>query len=667
MSCIGTAGHIDHGKSALVTALTGIDPDRLAEEKARGMTIDLGFAWLTLPSGREASIVDVPGHESFIKNMLAGVGGIDVALLVVAADEGVMPQTDEHLAILDLLRVRSGVVALTKSDLVDDDWLELVREEVAERLAPTTLAGAPIIPCSAVTHAGLGELLAALDAALDHAPSRRDIGRPRLPIDRVFTITGFGTVVTGTLQDGPLRTGQEVEIVPRGTRARIRGLQAHKRGVEAGHPGSRLAVNLAGVAKGELARGDVLTLSGRLRPTTAIDVRLEVLPGAPRPVAHNAELELYLGAAETPARVLLLDRDELPPGESGWAQLRLARPIAAARGDRFIVRVPSPSLTIGGGLVVEPWARRHRRRDGAILARLETLAHGNPEEVLLAALRPSPTPPRAGEGRVGSSARRDGYGGCETGELERATGLLHEDVIAGLDALHAQEMIVRPGVLVFARDEWERLRADSTRLLADYHRQYPLRAGMPREEWRSRLRLAPREMGEVVAALTAAGDLAEVGVTSATSTAPAPRLAASSGRGGVLLRLATHEPRLTPEQERAVAAMLQRFRANPFAPPARAEVEQTLGAEIVAALVERGTLVRLGETVLFERAAYDDAVRRLLAVLRAEGTLTAAAARDLLGTSRKYVLPLLEHLDERRITLRRGDDRILGPKAPAEP
>src|SRR5258705_955257 len=361
MSCIGTAGHVDHGKSSLVKALTGIAPDRLAEEKERGMTIDLGFAWLTLPNGREVSIVDVPGHESFIKNMLAGVGGIDVALLVVAADEGVMPQTDEHLAILDLLRVRSGVVALAKCDLVDDEWLGLVREEIAERLRPTTLAQAPIVACSAITRAGLPELLAALDAALDASPSRRDLGRPRLPVDRVFTIAGFGTVVTGTLQDGALRVGQEVQVMPRGIRARIRGLQTHKHAVEVGLPGGRLAVNLAGVAKSEIARGDVLALSSTLQPTTALDVRLEVLAAAPRAIGHNSELELYLGAAEVPARVVLLEGGELVPGASGWAQLRLARPLVAARGDRFVVRIPSPSLTVGGGVVVEPLARRHRR------------------------------------------------------------------------------------------------------------------------------------------------------------------------------------------------------------------------------------------------------------------------------------------------------------------
>src|SRR6185312_7374766 len=321
MSCIGTAGHVDHGKSTLVTALTGIDPDRLAEEKARGMTIDLGFAWVTLPSGREASIVDVPGHESFIRNMLAGVGGIDVALLVIAADEGVMPQTEEHLAILDTLRVRSGVVALTKCDLVDEEWLALVREDIVERLSTTTLANSPIIVCSAVIRQGLPELLAALDAAVDAAPARRDLGRPRLPIDRVFNMTGFDAVVTGTLQEGGLRVGQEVEVQPGGLRARVRGLQAHRQTVDVGQPGGRLAVNLAGVARSDLRRGQIVTLPGMFQPTTALDVRLDVLPSAPRALEHNAEVELYLGAAEVPARVALLDQDELEPGASSWAQL----------------------------------------------------------------------------------------------------------------------------------------------------------------------------------------------------------------------------------------------------------------------------------------------------------------------------------------------------------
>jgi selenocysteine-specific elongation factor len=648
MSCIGTAGHVDHGKSALVTALTGMDPDRLAEEKARGMTIDLGFAWLTLPSGRAASVVDVPGHEGFIKNMLAGVGGIDVALLVVAADEGIMPQTEEHLAILDLLRVRSGVVALTKSDLVDSDWLDLVREEVAERLRSTTLASAPIIPCSAVTGSGLLEILAALDAALDEHNSRdeiRDIGRPRLPIDRVFTITGFGTVVTGTLQHGTLRVGQEVEIQPGGQRGRIRGLQTHKQNVTEGTPGARLAVNIAGVEKSALARGDVVTLPGQFRPTAAMDVQIELLSSAARPLAHNATLDLYLGAAETPVRVLLLETDEIRLGETGWAQLRLARPLVAAWGDRFILRAPSPSETIGGGSVVEPWARRHKRHDMVTLVRLERLAQGNPEEVALAALLPAER----------SSARSTGFGGREAAEIARATGLGAQDLEAALAALVERRQVTQVGPFYYATARWERLRAASAVLLRAYHHQYPLRRGMPREEWRARLGLGPRETQEVISALLALGELAEGGATERSGQAQS-----------VLLLLPDHTPRFTPEQERAVVGLMRSFRAEPFAPPTRAEAEQAIGAggaEVVAALVARGDLLRMNAEILLERAASQEAVRRIVAHLRAHGRISVAEGRDLLATSRKYMLAIFERLDERRITMRDGDERVLGPGA----
>ncbi|HUY78942.1 MAG TPA: selenocysteine-specific translation elongation factor [Ktedonobacterales bacterium] len=686
MSCIGTAGHIDHGKSTLVTALTGIDPDRLAEEKARGMTIDLGFAWLTLPSGREASVVDVPGHEGFIKNMLAGVGGIDVALLVIAADEGVMPQTSEHLAILDLLQVRSGVVALTKRDLVDDEWLALVREEVAERLAPTTLANAPIIACSAVTRAGLPELLAALDGALaaaDATPGRRDIGRPRLPVDRVFTITGFGAVVTGALQDGVLRLGQEVELLPSGRRARIRGLQIHKQKVEEGRPGGRLAVNLAGIATNEIARGEVVTLPGRLRATSVLDVRLEVVASAPRPVAHNALLDVYIGAAETPARVALLDADELRPGASGWAQLRLRDPLVAVRGDRFIVRVASPSLTVGGGLVVETQARRHKRHDAATLARLAILAQGDPADVTLAALssahptsaaknaKPTKQPQRASGAQGGASP----YGGRDAGELAQATGLPAEEIADALTDLAAREQITRTGALYYATAEWARLRSESQRLLGAYHAQYPLRSGMPREEWRARLGLSPRETPDVITALAQAGDLTEfAGGTSdalaeltgdgdGVAAGASASTRASGGARGAFVRLPAHEVRLTAEQERAANAMLARFRAAPFTPPTRDEVEDTLSGELTAALIERGALVKLSAAILLDHAAYVEATRRILAHLRAHDRITVAEARDLLGATRKYTLALFESLDERHITLRQGDDRIAGRSA----
>ena len=661
MSLIGVAGHVDHGKSSLVTALTGIDPDRLAEEKARGMTIDLGFAWLTLPSGREVSIVDVPGHEAFIKHMLAGVGSLDVALLVIAADEGVMPQTAEHLAILDLLRVGSGVVALNKADLVEPDWLELVREEVTEVIAPTSLAGAPIVACSALTGAGLQELLAALDDALDRAPARCDLGRPRLPVDRVFTITGFGVVVTGALQDGALAVGQEVELLPSGRRARIRGLQAHKHKIERGDPGGRLAVNLAGVEKSDLVRGDTLTLPGRLRTTRTLDVRLDALSAAPRPIAHNAVLDLYLGAAETQARVILLDADELEPGESGWAQLRLAEPFVAARGDRFIVRTPSPSETVGGGVVVEPVARRHRRHDPSILARLALLARGDPAEVTLAALRGEQrksaglaSAGAAGAQSKSGKASRAAFAGHTGADLAQATGLPAEEVAAALADLELREQARRLGNLWYAVSEWQRLRASSDAALAAYHARYPLRPGMPREEWRARLGIPPREAAEVVAALAAEDALAEASVAGA-----------DGGERSGWLRLPQHRAEPTPEQRRAVDALLARFRAAPFAPPTRAEVEAELGPELAQALIDRGDLIKVSDSILLERAALDEATRRILAHLRAHETITVAEARDLLDTTRKYMLAIFEYLDDRRITERLGDDRTLGRAAVA--
>jgi selenocysteine-specific elongation factor len=652
MSCIGTAGHVDHGKSTLVLALTGMDPDRLAEEKARGMTIDLGFAWLKLPGGREVGIVDVPGHESFIRNMLAGVGGIDVALLVVAADEGVMPQTEEHLAILDLLRVRSGVVALTKRDLVDDEWLELVREEVRERLAGTTLADAPIIPCSATTRAGLDALVAALADALDRAPARAQTGGARLPVDRVFTMTGFGTVVTGTLLDGPLRVGQEVELLPRRLRARVRGLQSHRHAVEVAQPGNRVAVNLAGITTHEVKRGDVLSAGARVAATTAFETQITVLSEAPRPLTQQAEVAIYAGSAEVMARVTLLEGDSIEPGGTGWAQFRLREPLVLARGDRFIARIPSPSLTIGGGTVIEPVARRHRRHDPAVLARLELLARADPREVVLAALEGE-----AGRAGVGASGGRpSSYGGLTISELARRTGYTEADAAAILTELEAEGAAVRVADWRFGATAWQRLQAENARLLAEYHAHHPLRAGMPREEWRARLGLALPLATEVVRALRSAGALRE----------PPSSGAAASGPADALLAAPAFAPTFSPAQQQSVTRALSLFDANPYTPPTRAELEEMVGQDVTAALIERGDLVKIGDSVLLARAAYDGAINIIVGYLRAHPAITVAEARDLLGTTRKYMVALLEHLDERQITRRQGDDRVLGPRAPGE-
>lgn len=643
MSCIGTAGHIDHGKSTLVKALTGIDPDRLAEEKERGMTIDLGFAWLTLPGGREVSIVDVPGHEGFIKNMLAGVGGIDAALLVVAADEGVMPQTREHLAILDLLRVQRGVVALTKADLVDEEWLELVREEVAEQLKPTTLAGATIIPVSAYTRQGLPELLVQLEHILDEIQERQNIARPRLPIDRVFSMTGFGTVVTGTLLDGTFRPGQEVEVLPQGLKTRIRSLQTHRHQVDVAVPGSRVAINLANVPRTGLERGNVVAFPGQLQPAMLIDARIQLLADAARPLAHNTLVDFYSGSQEMPAKVRLLDVEELKPGQSAWAQLRLSRPAVVARRDRFILRIPSPSMTIGGGAIIDVQPRYHRRFQQSVLAALETLERGSAEELVLAVLDRRRELSRAGTKSL------HGLVGYELADIVKLSNLARDVTQQTLETLLSVGRVRRVGALWFAQTVWEALREEAVRLVSEQHRQYPLRSGLSKEEWRTRLNLPPKMAPEIFLALQEEGQLAEA--NSATGTT------------GGYIRLPDFVPTFTAAQQQQVERLLQEFRESPYTPPGRADAGAIVGPEVLAALIEQGRLVKLGssmDAVLFLRESYEEAVAKLVAYLRVHGEMTAAEARDVLGTTRKYILPLLEHMDERHITRRMGDIRVLG-------
>ncbi|HIM37114.1 MAG TPA: selenocysteine-specific translation elongation factor, partial [Dehalococcoidia bacterium] len=382
MYVIGTAGHVDHGKSTLVKALTDIDPDRLPEEKAREMTVDLGFAWMTLPSGREVSIVDVPGHERFIKNMLAGVGAIDLAMLIVAADESVMPQTREHLAILDILHIRRSLVVITKTDLVDEEMVELVKAEVEDALEGTSFQGCPMVGVSAYTGDGLDDLSSALDQILDNTEERADLGRPRLPVDRCFSITGFGTVVTGTLIDGVLAVGQEVELAGSGQRGRIRGLQSHKNKVDHTQPGVRLAVNISGLSRDDVERGDVLTNPGWLRPTRRLDAKIRMVKGAPHSLRHNQGVTFHLLSSEATARVRLLDADRLAPGAEGWVQILLDEPMPMVKGDFFVVR--SAEDTLGGGQVVDPTPRRrHRRFNPDVVERLMMLDEGTGEDILL--------------------------------------------------------------------------------------------------------------------------------------------------------------------------------------------------------------------------------------------------------------------------------------------
>jgi selenocysteine-specific elongation factor len=643
MSCIGTAGHIDHGKSTLVKALTGIDPDRLAEEKERGMTIDLGFAWLKLPGGREVSIVDVPGHEGFIKNMLAGVGGIDAALLVVAADEGIMPQTREHLAILDLLRVRRGVVVLTKADLVDEEWIELVREEVTEQLQPTTLAGAEIIPVSAYTGKGLPALVAQLERIFDETEERQNIARPRLPIDRVFSMTGFGTVVTGTLLDGIFKVGQEVEVLPQGLKTRIRSLQTHRHQVEVATPGSRVAMNLANVPRTELERGNVVTLPGQFQRTMLIDARIQLLADAARPIGHNTLVEFYSGSQEVPAKVRLLDIEELKPGQSAWAQVRLSRPAVVARRDRFILRIPSPSTTIGGGEVINVHTRYHRRFQQSILTALETLERGSPDELVLAALDR-----RRETSRPGAKSLY-GLAGYELAQIAKQSNMSPDVTLQTLETLLSEGRVRRVGALWFAQTVWEALKEESVRLMSEQHRQHPLRSGLSKEEWRTRLNLPPKMAAEIFLALQEEGQLAE-----------APN---ATGTPGGFIRLPGFAPAFNAMQQQQVERLLRMFLESPYTPPGRSESEAVVGSEVLASLIEQGRLVKLGsstDSVLFLRESYEEAVAKLVAYLQEHHKMTAAEARDVLGTTRKYILPLLEHMDERHITHRVGDERRLG-------
>jgi len=627
MHVVGTAGHVDHGKSTLVEALTGINPDRLREEREREMTIDLGFAWLTLPNGEPVGIVDVPGHRDFIENMLAGVGGIDAALFVVAADEGVMPQTREHLAILDLLKVAGGVVALTKVDLVDDrEWLDLVTADVAEVLEGTVLEGAPLVPVSARTGQGLEDLLAALQEVLEQTEPRSDRGRPRLWVDRVFTISGFGTVVTGTLVDGSLEVGREVEVLPRGLKARVRGLQTHKKKIQRAIPGSRVAINLSGVSKSDLARGDLVTVPGWLRPTVLVDVRLDYLADAARPLKHNTRLKFFCGAAEVMARVRLLGRDTLAPGESGWVQLELNQPLPLVRGDRFIVRAPSPPATVGGGVVVDPNpGRKHRRFRPEVIARLETLARGTPAEVLLQALE-----------RRGPLQVRDLLEGSGLGE--EAPAALEELLAEGEAVVLGGGRQVGGGRLVASRGWWTATTGRMQERLADHHRRYPLRPGMGREALRSALRLDPRTFNGLMARAAAEGLVADEGAT---------------------VRLPGHEIHFTPQQQQAVDDLLARFRRAPYTPPSVKESVAAIGEEVLAVLLARGDLIQVSPDVLFLSATYQEMVRRVREHIQQHGSITLAQARDMFHTSRKYVQALLEYLDEQGVTRRVGDERVL--------
>jgi len=627
---IGTAGHVDHGKTALIHALTGIDTDRLREEKERGISIELGFAYLDLPSGRRAGIVDVPGHERFIKNMLAGVGGIDLVLLVIAGDEGVMPQTREHLEIIQLLEIKRGIVVLTKADLVEPDWLDLVREDISSFLKGTVLEGAPIVVVSSVTRQGLPELVRLIDELAADLPERRESGAARLPIDRVFSITGFGTVVTGTLSGGRLQVGDAVEILPRGLKARVRSLQVHKRKVNEARPGQRVAVNLAGVDVVDIGRGQVLVSPQAFKPTQRLDVHLELLPGAPRPLKNRARIRFYLGSAEILGRALLLDRDMLEPGGHCYAQLILEEPTVAAKGDRFVVRSYSPMQTIGGGTVIDPYPSRHKRHRQETIESLAILERGTPDEIVAQVL-----------------VRRSQALPAE--EVAGAAGLNPKTVGDALEALVAAGRVETyacegQNVYIAARvyQDW---RERVLQALDEYRRTYPLREGYPKEELRSR-KFPGIGVRQFLCFLQDLARRGEIEVLEKSVRLPG---------AGVL----------SPLLEARIKALDDIFAAQGFQPPSFAEAAGSQGiseaeaSEYLHYLLREGRLVRLGDDLYLHRRSVEQAKEAIAAFIREKGEISVGETRDLLKTSRKFALPLLEYLDQIRFTRRVGDMRKL--------
>ncbi|MFQ6132484.1 MAG: selenocysteine-specific translation elongation factor [Armatimonadota bacterium] len=627
---IGTAGHVDHGKTALIERLTGINPDRLREEQERGLSIDLGFAYFDLPGGGRAGIVDVPGHERFIKNMLAGATGVDLVMLVVAADEGVMPQTREHVDIVTILGVETGLVVITKIDLVEPEWRELVAEEVREELAGSIFGQAPMVFASSVTGEGLDDLRGAIEQVAAAVPSRDTRGPARLNVDRIFTMRGFGTVITGTLVRGTVHTDDTLEMLPVGGTARVRAIELHGERAESAEAAQRVALNLTRLEAERLERGVVLAAPGSMQPTYMLDAELSVLGGPDIALKNRDRVRVHVGTAEIMGRAYILEADSIAPGQSALVQLRLEQPTATSRGERFVVRRYSPMVTIGGGVVLDPNPRRHRRYDEAVLAALRGVQTASPAELVAAAVE------------------RAGAAPMSVQELVRSLQL-EESVVQGAveELARAGEAQLLPGgQACIARSHYQALRGNIRECLAQYHRKFPLRGAMPKNQLQSAVGSAePALLDAALEDLAAAGEIA-------------------ADRAGV--RLADHAVQLSAEQRRALEGLVSRALKAGFAPPTRDELLSTVQApdaqDLLAAALAQGDLVAVED-----RLYHADTIRRAKDMIRdhvgEEGSFTVSEFRDWTGSTRKYVIPLLEHLDRSGFTQRSGDGRRLGPAA----
>jgi selenocysteine-specific elongation factor len=625
---MGTAGHIDHGKTSLIKALTGINCDRLAEEQKRGITIELGFAFLDLNPDIRLGIIDVPGHERFVKNMVAGAAGIDFVLLVIAADEGIMPQTREHLEICSLLGIRAGLVGLTKTDMVEEEWLELVREEVGAYLAGTFLEGAPVVPVSAHTGAGLEELRSRiLELATTFAPDRRS-DLFRLPVDRVFTMKGHGTVITGTSISGVLRLGEEIEIVPSGHRSKVRGLQVHGVTTDTARAGERTAVNLYGMEVADLERGEVLAHTQTLFPSLVWDVEMTCLSSSPNPLKHRTEVHFHHGSREVLARLFFLDRDKLEPGETTVCQVRFPRPLPGVFGDRCIVRSFSPLQTVAGGRIVNPLGRKVRRHSRD-LETLNALGAMSGEELLLAQLRLA------------------GRGGLTVPELRIMTDMESKLLDKTLQLLGGRQLAFqfdREDKRYVGADILESLGAECLAYLGEYHKREPMRQGLSRAELLSGFGrvMHPKLVHFLVERLVKAGQLVLEGDT---------------------LRLPGHVVSLASDQSGLRALMESAYvQAGLMPPTTKAFLEENgLAAKDVAQmyrlLMEEGVLIKVSEEFYYSKAAMDDIIGRVRGFFDSHQEMGPQDFRDLTDLTRKFAIPVLEYLDKEKITMRIGDKR----------
>ena len=625
MYVLGTAGHVDHGKSTLVKALTGIDPDRLKEEKDRQMTIDLGFAWYQLPSGNEVGIVDVPGHRDFIDNMLAGVGGIDAVLLIIAGDEGVMPQTREHLAILKLLKIQHGIIVLTKVDLVEDpEWLDLVEADIRNLVKGSFLAGAKIMRVSAYTNEGLAELSQAIENLLLECPPKRNSGKPRLPIDRVFSLKGFGTVVTGTLLNGEFHSGQPVEILPGGRSSRIRGIQSHKKKVEIALPGTRTAINLIGVEKEEIKRGQVVISPGDYSPTRRIDAKIEMLPEASGKLAHNDFLKCFINTAQSIVRVRVIGKKEINPGEDGWVQLEFEDEVVLDNGDNFILRRPSPAETIAGGVVLSTRSvKRYKRFADESLEKMTLMDSGSDEEILLSNLDKSGIINRQEFLKVS---------GFEADKTSQLIAALVPDEVVLVEAAGSKDS------LLISRTNWAILKEKIGGVYSDYYRQHPLRKGMPRKALWELLKIPQRSFNLILEQLITEEVLVE-----------------TNGKIG----LTNHEINFSEDEQASIQAILAEFSANPLQPPSLREEREKYGDDLISAMIDKVYLIALEDDIAILPQTAEKIRADTIAYFKREATITLGQFRDLFQTSRKYALAFLEYLDKQNITTREGGVRKL--------